>query len=420
MIKSLPIILKNQKILLIGAGKVAKDKLDVLKDNGYLPTIISQDNKYGFENTIIKKIEVDDCRGFNIVIDASGDDKVRDIVFEAKVKYNFLLNRVDSPKDCDFYFSSLINMNYLKIAISTNGASPTVGQEIRNFIQRVLPDDLSSLLEVKASERKNNIINIDKTRKQIKKKLGIVYLIGCGIGDVELLTIKAYNLIQQMDVVFIDHLISDEILDIVPKSTKQIYIGKQKDKLITTQEEINHLLLEYASKGLRVARLKSGDPYIFGRGAEEAMFLDEKGIRVEVIAGVSSPIAGALSAGIAPTARGYSANLSIVTAHLRGNHINMEWIDVLKMENHTTIVLMAISKANEIKQEALKFGVDKNLPTAIVSNASRKNQKVFITTLDNFPQEATKALKPAFVIFGNVVNLYGKLPINKRSQVYGV
>jgi len=176
----------------------------------------------------------------------------------------------------------LINMGHLKIAVSTDGASPTIGQEVRDFIQRVIPKEVSSLLEIKSLERKNKIINVQKTKKQIKKILGKVYLIGCGIGDVELLTIKAYNLILQMDVVFIDHLISGEVLEIIPNSTKQIYIGKQKGKLITSQEEINHLLLEYANKGLRVARLKSGDPYIFGRGAEEAIFLAKNDIEVEV------------------------------------------------------------------------------------------------------------------------------------------
>jgi len=416
LINSLPIILKKQNILLIGAGKIAQDKLDVLQDNGYAPTIIALENKSNFKNIIIKDIEIDDCKNFNIIIDASGSDKVREIVFLAKAKYNFLLNRVDIPDDCDFYFASLINMGHLKIAISTNGASPTIGQEIRDFIKRSLPKKISSLLEIKSLERKHNIINVNKTKKQIKAILGKVYLIGCGIGDVELLTIKAYNLILQMDIVFIDHLISDEILEIIPKSTKQIYIGKQKNKLIITQEQINDLLLEYARKGLRVARLKSGDPYIFGRGAEEAMFLTKHNIRVEVISGVSSPIAGSLSAGIAPTARGYSANLSIVSAHLRGNRINLDWIETLKMKNHTTIVLMSISRADEITKKALEIGVNANMPSAIISNASRDNQTVLITTLKELPLTAKKASRPAFIVFGDVVNLYGKLPITIKDK----
>lgn len=416
MSKSLPIILKNTNILLLGAGNIAKQKYDVLQDNGYTPKIISLENKSNLDNVILKNIEINDFENFNIVIDATASDDIREIVFNAKKKYNFLLNRVDIPSDCDFYFASLINRGELKIAISTNGASPTVGQEVRDFIQRVIPDDVSLLLDEKKVLRERGLIDVDKTREEIKHILGSVHLIGCGIGDVELLTIKAYKSIQNMDVVFIDHLISDEILEIIPEDTEQIYVGKQKDKLIVTQDRINHLLLGYAQKGLRVGRLKSGDPYIFGRGSEEAMFLAENGVRVEVISGISSPIGGSLSAGIAPTARGYSTNMSIVSAHLQGNQVNLEWIDILKMKNHTTIVLMAISRASEIAKKAIEVGVDENLPTAIVSNASRENQEVFITTLSQLPEIAKKADKPAFIIFGDVVNLYGKLPINKGKK----
>ncbi len=414
MNKSLPIVLKNTNILLLGAGSVAKQKYDVLKNNGYTPNIISLENKSNLDDVVLKNIEISDFENFNIVIDATACDDIRKIVFEAKEKYNFLLNRVDIPSDCDFYFASLINMGELKIAISTNGASPTIGQEVRDFIQRMIPLDVASLLDEKKKLRENGFIDVDKTREEIKHTLGSVHLIGCGIGDVELLTLKAYKTIQDMDVVFVDHLISDEILEIVPQSTEQIYVGKQKNKLIVTQERINHLLLKYAKKGLRVGRLKSGDPYIFGRGSEEAIFLAENGIRVEVISGISSPIGGSLSAGIAPTARGYSTNMSIVSAHLQGNQVNLEWIDILKMKNHTTIVLMAISRASEISKKAIEIGVDEDLPTAIVSNASRENQEVFITELSKLPMVAKDVSKPAFIIFGDVVGLYGKLPVSKK------
>jgi len=244
-----------------------------------------------------------------------------------------------------------------------------------------------------------------------KNSFGHVYLIGCGIGDVELLTLKAYKLIQEVDVLFVDHLISEEIINIIPKNTEQIYVGKSKNNHSMKQEEINKLLLKYSKKGLSIGRLKSGDPYIFGRGAEEAMFLLEHGIGVDVIPGISSSIAAPLSAGIAPTARNYSASLSIVTAHLKENIINLDWIEILKMKNHTTIVLMAVSRANEIVEKALEIGVKKDLPAAIISNASRENQKVFTTTLNGLSALAKDAPRPALIVFGDVVNLHGKLPI---------
>jgi len=394
---------------------VAKQKLEVLHKNDIYPTIMAIENFTDLKDVILKPIAIDDCKGYEVVIDATGSDTVREIVFEAKKAFGFLLNRVDVPKDCDFYFASLAYFGDLKVAVTTNGASPTLGQEVRSYIQRVLPKELETLAKGSKETRSLGKIDVQSTREKSRMLLSQVYLVGCGIGDVELLTLKAYHIIQDVDVVLVDHLISQEILDIIPASTRQIYVGKQKDKLVTTQSQINDILLQEASKGLRVARLKSGDPYIFGRGAEEAIFLAKEGIRVDVVPGISSAIAGPLSAGIAPTARGYSANLSIVTAHLRDNRINVDWIDILKMKNHTTIVLMAVSKAEEIVAKALEVNVDKKLPTAIISNASRSNQEVVITTLEDLPQHAKTAQRPAIIVFGDVVNLHGLLPI-----LYGI
>lgn len=411
MTTSLPIVLKTKKILLIGAGAVAKQKLEVLNANGYVPKIIASENLQELDNVQCKDISVEDIQGFDIVIDATGSSGVREIVFSAKQKYGFLLNRVDVPDDCDFYFASLSYFGDLKVAVTTDGASPTIGQEVRDFIQRVLPKKLASLTQRKKEARKNGHIDVKETREEVQRVLGHVYLIGCGIGDVELLTLKAYRLIQEVDVVFVDHLISQEIKDIIPEGTQQVFVGKEKGRHSVNQDEINTLLLEYANKGLRIARLKSGDPYIFGRGAEEAMFLAEQGLRVDVIPGISSAISAPLSAGIAPTARGYAASLSIVTAHLKDSLINIDWLDLLKMKNHTTIVLMSVSRADEIVKKALEIGVSKDLPAAIISNASRPNQEVFITNVEGLVEVAKNAPRPALIVFGEVVNLYGKLPI---------
>jgi siroheme synthase len=141
------------------------------------------------------------------------------------------------------------------------------------------------------------------------------------------------------------------------------------------------------------------------------MYLAQRGIRVDVIPGISSAIAGPLSAGIAPTARGYSTSLSIVTAHLKDNLINLDWITLLKMKNHTTIVLMAVSRAREIIEKAIEIGVDSALPVAVISNASRPQQEVVVTTLGELADAAANAKRPAILVFGEVVNLHGQLPI---------
>lgn len=408
-IKSLPVLFRNPKILLIGGGKVALQKAKVLLDNEIDFFIIAEKlcDELNALNTKhqIKSFEKEDADNFNIIIDATGNREVNLLLKEIKKERFFLLNTVDVPEECDFYFSSLIRYKDLKVAVSSNGASPTVTQIVRDKIKKFLPDSLGDLIEQKSLERELGIIDIERTKEETEKLFGKVYLIGCGIGDPELLTIKAYKTIQTVDVVFYDNLITEEILNLVPSHVEKIYVGKEKGNHSASQEMINKLLLDYAEQGYRVARLKNGDPYIFGRGAEEAEFLIRHGINVEVIAGISSAIAAPLSAGIPPTARGYSSGITIVTAHNDGCTFNSNWIELLKIPNHTVIVLMGLTQTEKIVEDALLKGVDKKLPAAIISNASRKNQTTIITTLENLANASQNADKPAVLVFGNVVNL---------------
>lgn len=231
-----------------------------------------------------------------------------------------------------------------------------------------------------------------------------VYLVGCGIGDPELLTLKAYRIIKEVDVVLYDHLISDEIMQLVPKTTNQIFVGKQKDFHSIAQEEINALIIKYAKQGLKVARLKSGDPFVFGRGAEELASLVEEKIKTEVVPGISSSVSGSMMANIPITARGYASGFTVVSAHLKGNSVNLDWVEILKKENHTVVVLMGLSRVREIVKASEAIGVCSDKPCAIISNASRSNQKVICTTMSQLEELAKKAERPAILVFGEVVN----------------
>ncbi len=243
-----------------------------------------------------------------------------------------------------------------------------------------------------------------------------VYLIGCGPGDPDLLTLKAYKLIKQVDVVLYDHLLTDEILALIPETTEKIAVGKQKGCHSYKQEEINELLYQKALQGHSIGRLKCGDPYIFGRGSEEAEYLIQRDIQVEVISGISSAIAGPACAHIPATARGYATHLSVVSAHLAGNHFNNEWFPLLKIPNHTTVVLMGVSFAEQISEKALEIGIAETLPVAIISNASRENQRVIITDLKNLPNSAENAERPAILVFGDVVNLHPILSVSGQHR----
>ena len=241
----------------------------------------------------------------------------------------------------------------------------TLPKTLRDKIKRDLPRNLETLNNELQEKCDKGIMDVTQA-KETNRMLGKVYLVGCGTGDVELLTI-----------------------DIIPSTTEQIFVGKQKGFHSIKQEEINKQLQEFANRGLSVARLKSGDPYVFGRGSEEALSMLEAGIDVEVIPGISSAIAGPLLAGIAPTARGYATNMSIVSAHLAGNRVNLEWVPMLKYNNHTMVVLMGISRAKEIKKCAQNIEVDMQKDLELLC----KN-----------------ALRPALIVIGDVVNLHEKLP----------
>ena len=411
---SLPVLLKDPRILLLGGGTVALQKAQVLLDNQICFSVIAKELCSEFESLLVsvtlKSLERKDLTPFQIIVDATGNDAVGALLAEEKRCRSILVNRVDQPQQCDFYFSSLLNYGRLKIAVSTDGASPVIGQEVRNKIKQVIPSQISDLVEEKALQRKVGKIDAHKTRQQIRTMLAQVSLVGCGPGDVHLLTLQAYHCIQHVDVVLYDHLISEEILSLIPVDTKKVYVGKRKGAHSFKQEQINALLLDYAKQGVRIARLKSGDPYIFGRGAEEARFLVEHGIQVEVVSGLSSALVGPATAGIPLTARGFAANMSIVSAHLSGSRINSAWLPLLKLEYHTTVVLMGLSFAEQITQLALKEGVDPELPVAIVSNASRPSQQTIVTTLSKMPEAAMRAERPAVLVFGPVVELHHILP----------
>jgi len=412
--KTLPIVLHNPKILLLGGGSVALQKATVMHQNGITFDTIAKaydsSMKALSKSIVSRAVTRYDLHGYGIVIDATGSDAVTSMLLAYKREHNVLVNVVDQPEVCDFFFAALIQEGALKVAVSSSGASPTLAQEVRNKIRRMLPKTLAQLADTAQTKRLQGIIEKQKMKQRVKKVLGRVFLVGCGTGDVELLTLKAYRLIQEADVLLIDHLISDEIRAIIPNDTMTIYVGKRKGHHSMSQEQINELLLEYAHKGFDVARLKAGDPYLFGRGAEEAMSLCHEGVHVEVIPGISSALAAPLSAGIAPTARGYAANLSIVSAHLKGNATNLQWIDLLARENHTTIVLMGITKVGAIVEAAKEQGINQTLPCAIISNATRPNQTQTMTTLEHLVKQANGVEQPALLVFGDVVNLHHHLP----------
>jgi len=238
--------------------------------------------------------------------------------------------------------------------------------------------------------------------------MGTVYLTGAGPGDIELLTLKAHRVISQADCIIYDRLAKKEILDMAKDGCEFIYVGKEDNKHTLPQEQINQVLYEQSKKHDIVVRLKGGDPFVFGRGGEEAIFLKEKGVKYEVIPGITSAISVPAYAGIPVTQRGVSASFRVVTGHeAKKDKSQVNWESF--KNNETIVFLMGYHRLEYITSKLKEIGKAPNTPIAIISNGTRSNQKVVIGDLTNIVQKAQGLPTPAMIIVGEVVKLRDKI-----------
>ena len=250
---------------------------------------------------------------------------------------------------------------------------------------------------------------------------GKVVLIGAGPGDPMLLTLRGKKYIEQADCIVYDRLASSELLAYAKKDCELIYVGKENHHHTMKQEDINQLLVKEACNCKLIVRLKGGDPYVFGRGGEEALFLKNMGIEVEVVPGISSVIATLEDAGIPITHRGLSKGFQVVTAHSRKDM--PADIDYSKMldTSITYLFLMGLSHVREIAQELIKAGRDKNTPVAVISNGTTARQRKCVGNLDNIYELVLNAnlVSPAIIVVGDVVTLSDKLDFFESRPLFG-
>ena len=237
--------------------------------------------------------------------------------------------------------------------------------------------------------------------------MGKVYITGASSGDIGLLTIKAKEIIEKADIILYDKLVNKDILKYAKKDCELIFVGKEKGNHLVPQEKINQLLFEYSQKYKVVVRLKGGDPFVFGRGGEEAVFLKEKGIEYEIIPGISSITAVSSYAGIPLTYRGISAGFRVVTGHEMMGSSQIEWESF--NTNETLVILMGLTKLEEISKKLISIGKDKKTPVAVISNGTLKDQKVVVSTLEDIDKKTKDLKTPAMIIIGKVVELREKI-----------
>ena len=239
--------------------------------------------------------------------------------------------------------------------------------------------------------------------------MGQVYLTGAGPGDMELLTLKALRVVKIADVIIYDRLANPDILKEAKRGCEFVYVGKEDGRHILPQDEINETIYQKALKYDVVVRLKGGDPFVFGRGGEEGMYLKDRGVPFEVIPGITSAISVPAYAGIPVTSRGVAVSFRVVTGHETPNKSDSQ-IDWRSFKNNETIIfLMGLHNIQTICKKLISIGKSKDCPIAVISKGTTKEQKTIVSTLQNIPKEAKKLPTPALIVIGEVVKLRDEL-----------
>jgi uroporphyrin-III C-methyltransferase len=239
-------------------------------------------------------------------------------------------------------------------------------------------------------------------------KKGKVFICGAGPGDPKLITLRAMELLKACDVVLYDRLVGKEIICQIPAGTEKVYVGRTVGDPTTHQDRTNELMVKYAKKGKSVLRLKGGDPFIFGRGGEEAEYLIRHGIKFEIVPGITSAIASPAYAGVPLTHRRYSSSVAIVTGHegAEKDEMAVRWSRLAGAVD-TIVVLMGIGQLDQISRDLVKAGMKKSTKIAVIASGTTEKQRVVRGTLGSIAGAASKAdvRPPAVIVIGKVAGL---------------
>ncbi|MCB1616053.1 MAG: uroporphyrinogen-III C-methyltransferase [Pseudomonadales bacterium] len=445
---------EGKKALVVGGGAVAFRRCRILLDAGFVLTVVA----LAFDpvlkamlekhNAAIKQkaYEPDDIDNQYLVVAATDDVAVNQAIANVCKKRNIPVNVADNAHACDFVFSSVVERGPLKIAVSAGGKSPVLARllkhlinglvpsgygelaglvgEYRQKVRRAIPDEKQriafwesvlqgAVAEAVFSGKKAEAQSLlEKAVENPEKTIGAgeVYLIGAGPGDPGLLTLRAFRLIQQADVVLYDRLVSDEVMSLIRPDAEKIYVGKRRANHAVPQDDINRLLVQHAKQGKRVARLKGGDPFVFGRGGEEIEELSSESIPFQVIPGITAANGCAAYAGIPLTHRDHAQSVRFVTGQLKDGTVDLDW-KTLVQPGQTLVFYMGLKGLPIIARELVLHGADKKLPIALIEKGTTMDQQVHIATLETIVDvlENASVKSPSLLIVGSVVSLHGKL-----------
>lgn len=438
--------LRGRTTLVVGGGVVAARKTELLLAAQANVRIVSPSFAPAVErlaadervSLVRERFSAEHFDGAALAIAATDDAAVNAQVAQIGRERGVWVNVVDDGKQSSFIVPAIVDRAPITVAISTGGASPVLARRMRAAVEAAVPERIGELARLAGRWRSRvaSVLRSTQARRAFWERFfaspqaerivagqhpdaegaleraleaagrapqnGVVYLIGAGPGDPELLTLRAARLLSEADVVLYDRLVSPEILARARRDAERVFVGKEAGHHHATQDRINELLVEYASRGLRVARLKGGDPFIFGRGGEELDVLRAHGIEVITVPGITAGLGAAAQAGIPLTHRRVAEAVTLVTA-AGENGDTLNW-PALASPRQTVVFYMGVGHLERIAMRLVEAGAPASRPVAVIERATLPDERIVVGTLADIAARvrAQEINPPALLIVGDV------------------
>ena len=399
--------IRGTPVLVVGAGKVAERKIDALLAHGAAVTVVAT----RFSDPVRRRMERGEVRGIRspflpehlggmaMAFAAASDPAANRSAAREARRRGIPVNVADVPAECTFILPAVVPAGSFTLAVSTSGKNPGAARAIREFLE----------------DRKAEIaVRFERGRRRngIRASNGIVYIVGAGPGDPDLLTVRALGLLRSADVVLHDYLVPREILSLASPRAPRICFARRGKTAghgsALKQGAIHAAMARFAREGKSVVRLKSGDPLVFGRGGEEAEFLAAEGIPFEIVPGITAAAGCAAAAGIPLTHRGLSSSVTLLAGHESDGKRDTA-IDWKRLPAGGTLaVYMGVARAKDLARDLIgKAGIPGDTPFAAVENGTRRGQRILRGRIADLPGLAAEAgiRSPALLFVGKTASL---------------
>lgn len=441
--------LADRPCLVVGGGDVALRKTRLLTSAGARITIVAPEMndeliQHAVESghrLLRRNFRPSDIRNNWLVVSATGRPEIEQAVYRYASDAGVFCNGVDNIANCSYITPAIVDRGPIVVAISSGGSAPVLARKLRAQIELLLPAGLSRLAALasnwrfRVAARLSNLLSrrrfwenvfdgpigslaiageilaAEERMQQLlddsaSQQTGEAWLVGAGPGDPGLLTIRALQIMQTADIIVHDRLVSEEVLDLARRDADRISVGKTPGCRANSQDEINALLIKLVRSGKRVCRLKGGDPFIFGRGGEEAEALLKAGLPFQVVPGITAAAGCAAYSGIPLTHRDLSQSVAFVTAHGSDSVDNLDW-QALARDRQTLAFYMAVRRFPDLMNNLIDNGRSADTPVAIIEKGTLPDQRVIRGTLGQLTllAEAHRVAAPAMLIVGEVAAL---------------